>query len=230
MDAQTTGKRIAEQRKAKGWTQKGIAERLHVSVAAVSKWERGLNYPDLSLMELLAELLDLSVSQLLGLEHEPTDQVIRNIAEISANEKESRSRVLRRRLFFLGGTAVLFLILAHLTALFVGEDRLMLAFDHRGLLNVGAFLLGLASWALGILGICTAMPRWKIFSFVSMLCCAVSLYIPTLVNDLIVRFEHLSTIEDTIGAYNFAAAVLLLGTALFNICSHIMHKQKNDIA
>ncbi|MBQ8600892.1 MAG: helix-turn-helix transcriptional regulator [Clostridia bacterium] len=230
MDAQTTGKRIAEQRKAKGWTQKDIAEQLHVSVAAVSKWERGLNYPDLSLMEQLAELLDISVSKLLGLEHESTDPVIRNMIELSVHEKESRFRALCRRLYILAGTVVLFIVLSHLIVLFGREDRLMSAFDHRGLLNLLAFLLGVVAWVFGIFSICIGKPCWKNLSFTSMFCCSVSLYIPTLVNDLIVRFEHLATIEDTIGAYNFAAAVLLLGTVLFNICAHIIHKQKNDIA
>ncbi len=55
MDPAYTGNQIAWLRKAKGWTQKKIAEQLHVSVSAVSKWERGLNYPDLSLMEPLAQ-------------------------------------------------------------------------------------------------------------------------------------------------------------------------------
>lgn len=43
MDMQYTGNKITALRKEKGWTQKEVAERLHVSIAAVSKWERGLN-------------------------------------------------------------------------------------------------------------------------------------------------------------------------------------------
>lgn len=41
MDAAATGKRIAELRRQKGWTQKQLAEQLHVTDKAVSKWERG---------------------------------------------------------------------------------------------------------------------------------------------------------------------------------------------
>lgn len=54
MDAAATGKRIAALRRQKGWTQKQLAEQLHVTDKAVSKWERGLNFPDLGLIEPLA--------------------------------------------------------------------------------------------------------------------------------------------------------------------------------
>ena len=58
MDAAYTGKEISERRKALGLTQKELAEKLHVTDKAVSKWERGINFPDLGLMENLAKVLD----------------------------------------------------------------------------------------------------------------------------------------------------------------------------
>lgn len=45
MQPTETGKRIQISRKHKGWTQKDLADRICVSDKAVSKWERGLNYP-----------------------------------------------------------------------------------------------------------------------------------------------------------------------------------------
>ena len=90
MDAHYTGNKITELRKSKNWTRKDIAEKLHVSVAAVSKWERGLNFPDLSLMEPLSEILEISVSELLGLENESADQVIKDITAISEEEKKDK--------------------------------------------------------------------------------------------------------------------------------------------
>lgn len=41
MDAGYTGKKIADLRRQMGWTQKQLAEQLHVTDKAVSKWERG---------------------------------------------------------------------------------------------------------------------------------------------------------------------------------------------
>ena len=45
MDAMKTGELIARVRKEKGLTQRDLAEELHVSVQAVSKWERGRSCP-----------------------------------------------------------------------------------------------------------------------------------------------------------------------------------------
>ncbi len=66
MDAGYTGKKISECRKKIGLTQKELAGMLHVTDKAVSKWERGLNFPDISILEDLAEALQISVVELLG--------------------------------------------------------------------------------------------------------------------------------------------------------------------
>ena len=65
IDKKTFGIFLAEQRKAKGFTQRELAEKLFISDKAVSKWERGLSMPDISLLVPLAELLDVSVTELL---------------------------------------------------------------------------------------------------------------------------------------------------------------------
>lgn len=56
---------LTEQRKAKGYTQKTLAEKLFVSDKAVSKWERSLSMPDITLLLPLAEILEVSVTELL---------------------------------------------------------------------------------------------------------------------------------------------------------------------
>lgn len=66
MDAMKTGELIAQARKEQGLTQRELAQRLFVSVQAVSKWEKGKNFPDLALMEPLAEALELTVSELVA--------------------------------------------------------------------------------------------------------------------------------------------------------------------
>ena len=55
MNKQIFGTYIAENRKQLGMTQAQLADRLHVTDKAVSKWERGLSYPDVTLLEPLAE-------------------------------------------------------------------------------------------------------------------------------------------------------------------------------
>ena len=65
VNKESFGSFVAEQRKAKGYTQRELAERLFVSDKAVSKWERGLSMPDISLLIPLAEILEVSVTELL---------------------------------------------------------------------------------------------------------------------------------------------------------------------
>ena len=60
-----TGKFIALKRKEKEFTQKQLADKLGVSDKAVSRWECGKGFPDVSLLIPLCEILDISVNELL---------------------------------------------------------------------------------------------------------------------------------------------------------------------
>ena len=66
MDAGKIGKLIYELRKEKHMTQRALAERLLVSDKAVSKWERGLGCPDLSLLPGLSAVLEVDLEKLLA--------------------------------------------------------------------------------------------------------------------------------------------------------------------
>ena len=66
MDNYVTGAEIRRLRESKGMTQEQLAEQLHVSAKAVSKWETGKGFPDISLLEALAEALGISVIELLS--------------------------------------------------------------------------------------------------------------------------------------------------------------------
>ena len=65
MDSKKFGTFIAAQRKTKGLTQKQLADRLSVTDKAVSKWERGLGFPDIKLLEPLSQALDVSILELM---------------------------------------------------------------------------------------------------------------------------------------------------------------------
>lgn len=59
------GEYIAQRRRALGMTQRQFAEKLYVTDSAVSKWERGLSYPDITLLHDICEILDISEHELL---------------------------------------------------------------------------------------------------------------------------------------------------------------------
>lgn len=61
-----TGKLIAELRKKAGYTQQSLAEVLGITDKAISKWERGISCPDISLLPKLSVLLDADIEALLS--------------------------------------------------------------------------------------------------------------------------------------------------------------------
>lgn len=82
MDQQKTGQLIAQRRKERNMTQKMLAEQIGVSDRAISKWERGAGFPDVSLIEPLADALSLSLPELFQGERQTTPPA----AETSARE------------------------------------------------------------------------------------------------------------------------------------------------
>lgn len=94
MNRERFGQFLAENRKAQGKTQREIADRLHVTDQAVSKWERGLSYPDVTLLEPLAETLEIGVEELVACQRkrqETEREVVKNMVAISG-ESISRAR------------------------------------------------------------------------------------------------------------------------------------------
>lgn len=66
MDSKKIGQFIVQLRKEKGLTQKQLGNKLYVTDKAISKWERGLNLPDITLLQKLAEEFDIEVSDILN--------------------------------------------------------------------------------------------------------------------------------------------------------------------
>lgn len=58
---------IVELRKEKGMTQQELADKLHITDKAVSKWERGLSYPDITSISKLANILGVESSYLVDI-------------------------------------------------------------------------------------------------------------------------------------------------------------------
>ena len=66
----TLGTMIAELRKQHGMTQLELAEKMGVTDKAVSKWERDLSWPDINSLPTLAEILGVSVEELMQIKKE----------------------------------------------------------------------------------------------------------------------------------------------------------------
>lgn len=99
IDKERFGAFLLELRKEKGYTQKQLAEKLFVSDKAVSKWERGLSLPDITLLGPLAEILGVTVTELLQaqrISEEKTltkpevDALVSGSLRLSAEEQEEK--------------------------------------------------------------------------------------------------------------------------------------------
>lgn len=144
MDAKYTGSVIAEARKARGITQKQLAERLGVTDKAVSKWERGINYPDIELFKPLAEILGIPILRLLSGEDVESEQVMEMTARISVEEKRKLRRELKMR-WILNIVITLFVVAAEMRLSYLLADKGMFGIYQS--LSVG--LIGLHSAILG---------------------------------------------------------------------------------
>lgn len=101
MNNEQMAKFILELRKSKKMTQKDLAEKLNVTDKAVSKWERGLSYPDISLLSPLAEILGVTTNELLNgkisisASVHQTDTVIKTALQYADKATHNKSKNLR---------------------------------------------------------------------------------------------------------------------------------------
>ncbi|WP_166246225.1 helix-turn-helix domain-containing protein [Paenibacillus turpanensis] len=74
MDSAKVGRLIQSLRKEKNMTQRDLALLMDVSEQAISKWERGIGCPDISLLSRLSEILGVNIEKILSGELRPNDQ------------------------------------------------------------------------------------------------------------------------------------------------------------
>ena len=99
MNLQDFGDRIRHRRKKSGLTQTDIANAVQVSPQAVSKWERGENAPDISILPNLTQLLGVSIEWLLGCQSIDKDVIEATTMDIRARAAREKSERLEPRDF-----------------------------------------------------------------------------------------------------------------------------------
>ena len=93
MEKSSMGSFIAVLRKARGMTQRQLAERLNVSDKTVSRWERDEGSPDLSLIPVLAEIFEVSCDELLRGQR----QSEAGEGQSQRGQREQKNLILRQR-------------------------------------------------------------------------------------------------------------------------------------
>ena len=105
MDNKKFGDFIKELRKEKQLTQKELGEKLNITDNAISKWERGLSFPDIAVVKDLAEFFEIDISELLNGERGKKQEIdiekaiqeaIENYKNIEEKKKEKVQKVKKR--------------------------------------------------------------------------------------------------------------------------------------
>ncbi|MBP3503359.1 MAG: helix-turn-helix transcriptional regulator [Clostridia bacterium] len=116
MDNQKFGKFVKELRKKANLTQKELGEKLNVTDKAVSKWERGLSFPDITMINSLADVFGITSSELLNAEigkkeEIDVDRVIKDAIEKYKNVEERRRKKLKKikKIFGIISTLLFFI-------------------------------------------------------------------------------------------------------------------------
>ena len=114
MNTEKIGSLIAKLRKEKGLTQKELADQLHITDRAVSKWERGVGCPDISLLDDLANILGVSISSLLNGEEEVEKAIKTTITYVTESRKQKAKQFVNQLLLMTMSFLLVFTLLMFL--------------------------------------------------------------------------------------------------------------------
>ena len=119
MDAQKFGAFVAQCRKDKKMTQADLAAKLHVTDKAISRWERGVRFPDINTLEPLAAALGISVAELMRSERlaeadvsmATSNKIVSSALDLAKNQIQTE----RKRAFsIIGCLAIMILFILYL--------------------------------------------------------------------------------------------------------------------
>ena len=106
-------------------TQEELAQKLFVTNKAVSKWEKGQSFPDISMFEPLAEALGVSVAELFAGEKEEKEVSVKAVLELSKSVVKKEKKKLK--------TAVGIFISVVFALLIVFSENIAEAIDERNM-------------------------------------------------------------------------------------------------
>ena len=228
MDIIRTGNLIKELRTEKGLTQKELAEKLNVSTAAVSKWENGKGFPDISILEQLSAELRISITELVkgekSEENKETDSIAKEIIEISKKEIKYE----KARQIFVIGVFVATLLFINFFVIFDAisgyKNNLEFSIPTPSIIGLFMFLFGGNAILFAVfnfifgkkISVCKAMQ----ISLFSEACCAASIWMGSIYTSYKVSINDISAVLDTANGIELHSRILFLTTILINVFAY----------
>lgn len=193
-DKKSFGEYIAQKRKQAGLTQKSFADKLFVTESAISKWERGLSYPDISLITSICETLNISEHEFLT----ASEDTEARKADKQAKKYAKLITVCKYMLYFIYGISLPVCFICNiaiehtLSWFFIVLTGEMVAFSltllpvlvekRRGLTVLGSFTLSL----ILLLLTCSIYTGggWFLLSLVSVILGLSVIFLPFILNSI----------------------------------------------
>lgn len=196
-DKITLGKFIQSKRKENGLSQKELAEKLYVTESAVSKWERGVSYPDITMISGICEALSISEHELCTASEDSVQRRIEKMAAKYTRFKWTYNIILA--LLYAAAIIPCFIVFVIqercpskffilLTSLMMTASVLnvpTLVEKHRGLVTLGSFWASLNLLMLS--GCVYSGGDWFIMAFICVLMGFSMVFLP-----FVVRSELIS--------------------------------------
>ena len=146
MDAKILGNYIAARRKELGMTQANLAEKIHVTDKAVSRWERGVGLPDIENLEALAKALEVSlVSLMQGKTCDEKHISIQDAEELVINTIKISKETSKLQKGFWGSILGIFGIIIVLLCILLLRDGKIVMY------SVASIVTGLIAWGIPII-------------------------------------------------------------------------------
>jgi len=130
MNQEKIGTFIAKMRKNKNMTQENLAEKMGVSINAVSKWERGLSFPDVSLYKKLCKELDISIEELINGEKD-NSEAAKTKAIINTIKSKEKTQKRLRIVIAISIIIIILLIIASIILYKNREDELSKYYERN---------------------------------------------------------------------------------------------------
>jgi transcriptional regulator with XRE-family HTH domain len=228
LDITKTGNLIKELRTEKCLTQKELSEKLNVSTAAVSKWENGKGFPDISILEPLSLELGISITEIIkgekSSENNESDSVAKEIIEISKKElkfEKTRQILIASALSLTASAVIAFIIIDSYSGFIRNMEY---SFPVPSIIGLSMFLFGGNAIVFAIIGLFLGgkidIKKSLQISLFSEACCAASIWLGSVYTDYKISINDFSAVLDTANGIELFSRIILFATVWINIFSY----------
>lgn len=168
MNNEKFGNFIKKLRSEKGLTQKELGEKLNITDKAISKWERGISFPDITVLNSLADFFEVDVSELLNGERGKKEEIdidkkIEEAIEQYKNIEEKRKIKLKKIKKYVGIISLVIFILTLLLQL--GYYCILKRYNFEYVLDILPYIVNevmITSLCISVLYFVNKMPNKKV--------------------------------------------------------------------